>query len=158
MKALVVAVAVTILLAGCNNNEEWKKGPRLYIGGNSQSVGAFIYIDGQKVGVMVKHVYSGPNPSEEDIKKWQETQRRFGIKPTVPPKPGDIYAAGIDLRIVEGKKKPDYGIYKDIRASMGRHEILFISKEGKRLKKEIKVQGENYLHVDFERMIIQGGE
>lgn len=156
MKVLVAVVI--ILLIGCNINEEWEKGPRLYIGGDSQSVGAFIYIDGQKVGVMKKEIYTGPKPSEEDIRKHHEMQRRLGIKPTNPTMPGDIFAVGIDIRIAKGERKPDYGIYEDIRASMGEHELLFINKEGKRLKKKIKVQGENYLYVSFKRMVIRGGE
>lgn len=158
MKVFAAVAIVIILLSGCISNEEREKGPRLYITGDSQSVGADIYIDGQKVGVMVKEVYTGPKPTKEDIKKQHEMQRRLGIKPTNPPNPGDIFAVGIDLRIAESKKKPEYGIYKQIRASMGTHEIMFINKEGKRLKKEIKVQSENYLGVNFEKMVIRGGE
>ncbi len=158
MKVFTTVIITTILLLGCISNEEWKKGNRLFISGDEQAVGADIYIDGQKVGVMVKGVYAGPKPSKEDIKKQHEMQRRFGIKPTKPPYPGDVSADGIDLRIAKGERKPEYGIYKQIRASMGRHEILFISKEGKRLKKEIKVQSENYLRVDFGKMVIRGGE
>lgn len=158
MKVLVGVTVVIILLTGCSSNEEWEKGPRLYIDGDGQSVGAEIYLDGQKVGIMIKRVYAGPKPSEEEIRKHHELQQRLGINPTDPPKPGDIFAEGIDLRIAEGKKKPEYGIYKQIRASMGKHELVVINKEGKRLTKEIKVQSENYLHVDFGRMVIQGGE
>lgn len=158
MEALAAVTVIIILLTGCSSNEEWKKGPELHINGDSQSIGAYIYIDGQKVGVMKKEVYTGPKPNEEDIKKHHELQKRLGITPTNPIVPGDVFAVGIDLRIAEGKKKPEYGILKDIRASMGKHEILFLNKEGKRLTKEIKVQSENYLRVDFGKMFIRGGE
>lgn len=158
MKVVAIVIVTTILLYGCTGNEERGKGPRLFISGDEQSIGADVYIDGQKVGVMVKGVYSGPKPSEEDIKNWQETQRRFGIKPTMPSNPGDIGADGIDLRIATGERTPDYGIYRQIRVPMGEHELLVINKEGISLKKKIKVQSENYLYVDFERMVIRGDE
>jgi hypothetical protein len=35
---------------------------------------------------------------------------------------------------------------------------MFVSKEGKKLKKVIKIQGEGYIAVDFEKMVIQGGD
>lgn len=131
---LVVLYVFSSLLFGCVSKEEIMRGSVVHITGDAQSVGADIYIDGQKVGVMEKRVFTDP-------------QRK-----------GEIFAYGVDIRIVTGEKKPEYGLLKDIRISSGKHEILFINKEGKRLKKEIIVQNENYIHVDFEKMIIQGGE
>jgi hypothetical protein len=149
---------VSILFSGCLEKDARMKGSRLYITGDSQAIGADIFIDGKKVGIMEKYVYAGPQPSAEEIKKQHEAQQRLGMKLTNPPKPGDVFAVGVDLRISSGEKKPEYGIYSDIRVSLGKHELLFINKEGKQLKKEIKIQGENYIAVDFEKMVIQGGD
>lgn len=157
MRILIILSLISIVLLGsCINNNESIRGTKLYIVGDAQSVDAEIYIDGQKVGIMEKHVYSGPRSTEEEIEKQHKMQQQLGIKPTNPLKTGDIFAVGVDIRIKSGEKKPEYGIYRDIKVPSGKHEILFISKKGKRLKKELKMNGENYISVDFKKMIIQG--
>lgn len=156
MRVLMTLWLINLLLAGCVRNEEAMQGSRLYISGDSQSVGADIYIDGKKVGVMKKRIYSGPDLTEEEIKKQHESQRRFGVEPISPLKPGDVYAVGIDIRIINGEREPEYGVYSDIRVTNGKHEISFIDKEGKRLAKQIEIKGENYVAVDFSKMAIQG--
>lgn len=152
----VVLSLICILVIGCVGDEERMRGSRLYISGDSHSIGAEIHIDDQKVGIMEKRVYSGPSPTEEEIKKQHEMQRRLGIPQTDPPKPGDIFAIGVDIHVNSGEKQPEYGIYGDIRVPSGKHKILFVNKEGKRLEKQIEIKGENYIAVDFDKMIIQG--
>lgn len=153
MKSLLILFLVFILVAGCAREEN--EGSRLYISGDSQSVGADVYVDGQKIGIMKKHVYSGPKPTEEEIKKQHEGQQRLGIEPTNPPEPGDVSAVCVDIRINNGEKKPEYGVYSGIRVPDGKHEIKFINKTGKILKKELNIQGENYIVVDFGKMTIK---
>jgi len=158
VRLFAIGFVVSILLFGCLEKNERTKGSRLYITGDSESIGADIFIDGNKVGIMEKYVYAGPQLSTEEIKKQHEVQQRLGMKPTNPPKPGDVFAVGVDLRISSSKKKPEYGIYSDIRVPLGKHEIMFINREGGKLKKKIKIQGENYIAVDFGKMNIQGGD
>ncbi len=124
MKRIVgVSFLVAMLLSGCGKST-------LDIAGDSQSVGAEIFIDGQKVGVMEKLVVVGlksKNPDED-----KKLNQRFGIKP------GEVRAHAF------------------VEVPSGEYEIAFVSVEGKQLKKRFKIRGENYLNVSFEKMTIEG--
>lgn len=157
MRTAAALCLVSILVTGCTDDREGMKTARLYITGDAKSVGAEIFVDGEKVGVMEKRVYSGPMPSEEKAEKQRESQKRLGIKPTEPMKPGDVFAVGVDIKIKKGEKDPEYGIYNDIRIPLGKHEILFVGRDGKHLKRSIEVKGESYINVDFEKLAIAGG-
>lgn len=106
----------------------------LYISGDKKAIDAAIYVDGQKVGLMEKRVYVGSTSNDPIVvEREKKEQQRLGIRP------GDIFS-GAEIQVPNGK-----------------HELMFI-KEDKQLRKEIKIQGENYIAVDFEKMVIQGGE
>ena len=137
---MVTLCLIFIFFVGCQNSEKSRGSSRLYINGDAKSVGASIYIDGKKVGIMEKRVYSGSDSSAVGMKK------------------GDVFAIGVDIRITNKEKKPEYGIYNQIRVLNGKHEILFLNvKENKHLKKTIDIHSEGYIAVDFEKMTIRGG-
>jgi hypothetical protein len=117
-----------MILGGCLKGS-------LSISGDKEAVDAEIYVDGHKVGLMEKHVYVGSTSKDlEVLEREKRVEQRLGIKP------GDIFSG------------------TDIQVQSGTHEIMFVSKEGKKLKKVIKIQGEGYIAVDFEKMVIQGGD
>jgi hypothetical protein len=129
-KWITIGIILFVLLGGCGCAK-----PTLYISGDSQAVGAEIYVDGQKVGTMEKYVYVGSTSKDlVVVEREKNLQQRLGIKP------GDIFS-GTEISIPTGK-----------------HEIMFVNKKGKHLKKDIVIQGESYIAVDFAKMIIQGGE
>ncbi len=115
-----------MLLFGCGKST-------LYISGDSQSVGAEIYIDDQKVGIMEKGVYQGSTSKDPVVvERHAKLMQELGIKA------GDVYA-GADIKIPSGE-----------------HELKLVSVDGKHLSKRFKIRGENYLNVSFEKMLIEG--
>ena len=130
---LIIAVMLSVLGLTTACFREWfhSSGYRLYTSGDPKSIGAGIFIDGDEVGVMEKRVNS-------------ET--------------GEIFSIGVGLEYSESRKKPDYDYYDQIKVQPGKHVILFVSKGGDRLSKEIETQSESYIHVSFDEMRIQGGD
>lgn len=121
-----VSFFIVMLLTGCGKGT-------LYISGDSQSVGAEIFIDGQKVGIMEKGVYQGSTSKDPVVvERHAKLMQELGIKT------GDVYA-GADIKIPSGE-----------------HELKLVNVGGKQLTKRFKIRGENYLNVSFEKMIIEG--
>jgi len=56
VKLLISFCLITVLLGGCSYD------PILYVSGSSETIGAEVYIDGQKVGVLEKQ--ARPKPEE----------------------------------------------------------------------------------------------
>ena len=109
MKRALMACFIFNLLFSCSFE------PTLYIAGDSQAIGAEIYVDGQKVGIMNKSVYEGSTSKDPlIIEREKKLQDKSGIKP------GDIFSAA------------------EINISPGRHEIMFRNKDGKVLKNTLK--------------------
>jgi hypothetical protein len=129
-------------------------GSKLYITGDSHAVGAEIYLDGERVGVMERRIYSGPPPTEGELRARAEGQRRLGWAATPPMKPGDVFAEGV----AGGDKPGGSGVYDQVRARPGSHEIAFVHRDGRRLVKRIEVRDEVYIGVSFSEMRITGGE
>ena len=146
---------VSLILVGCS---ESMPGSKLYITGDSQAVAAEIYIDGARVGIMERRVYSGPPATDDELKARSEMQRRLGLAPTSPVKPGDVFSEGVDLRVARGEKQAKYGVYDQVRVRPGPHEIAFVHRDGRRLVKRIDVRNEVYIGVSFSEMLIRGGE
>jgi hypothetical protein len=127
MKTLIISFLFFLLVCGCSKST-------LYISGDVQAVGAEIYVDGKKVGVMEKKTYVGSTSKDPLILgRENKMQQLLGIKS------GDIFS-GAEIKIASGK-----------------HEIMFTN-EGKSLKKDINIQGENFISINFSKMVIQGGE
>lgn len=129
-------------------------GSKLYITGDSHAVGAEIHLDGERVGVMERRIYSGPPPTEGELKTRAEGQRRLGLAVTPPMKPGDVFAEGV----AGGDKQARSGVYDQVRARPGSHELAIVQRDGRRLAKRIEVKGEVYIGVSFSEMRITGGE
>ena len=146
---------VGLILVGCS---EKIPGSKLYITGDSQAVAAEIHIDGERVGVMERRVYSGPPATDDELKARAEMQRRLGLASTSPVKPGDVFSEGVDLRVARGEKQAKYGVYDQVRVHPGPHEIAFVHADGRRLAKRIDVRDEAYIGVSFSEMRITGGE
>jgi hypothetical protein len=82
-----------------------------------------------------KRVYSGTTSKNSTVvKREKRLQERLEIRS------GDEFAGA------------------EIKVPAGKYKIMFISKAGKRVQKEIRIQGEQYIAVDFEKMVIRGGE
>jgi hypothetical protein len=60
--------------------------------------------------------------------------------------------------VARGEKRAKYGVYDDVRATRGSHEIAFVSVDGRRLGKRIDVGEKAYVGVSFLEMRISGGE
>lgn len=121
-----VSFIVAMLLAACGKST-------LHISGDSRSVGAEIFIDGRKVGVMEKRVYEGSTSKDPVV-----VEREKKLMQDLAIKPGDVRAGAM------------------IKIAAGEYELKLLSVEGKELTKRFKIRGENYLIVSFERMIIEG--
>jgi len=137
------------MLIGCS-----EPGSKLYITGDSEAVGAEIHLDGKRVGMMERRIYSGPPPTEGELKTRAEGQQRLGLKATPPMKPGDVFAEGV----ASGDKPAGAGVYDQVRARPGPHEIAFVHRNGRQLVKRIDVRSEVYIGVSFSEMRITGGE
>jgi len=120
-KALLLSIASS-LLVGCS------EGSPLLITGDSQAVGTEIFVDGKRIGVMERRIYSGPSPADH-------------LAPASSMKRGDVFAANVGLR-----------------APRGSHEIAFVHTDGRRLVKRIDVRHEVYIGVSFSEMRISGGD
>jgi hypothetical protein len=148
-----IAAALSIvglsILSGCSS-----AGSKLYITGDSEAVGAEIHLDGKRVGIMEHRIYSGPPPTEDELRARAEGQRRLGLAATPPMKPGDVFAEGI----ATGDKPAASGAYDQVRAPAGSHEIAFVHRDGRRLGKRIEVRNDVYIGVSFSEMRITGGE
>ena len=68
-------------------------------------------------------------------------------------KPGDVFSVGVDLRVARGEKRAKYGVYDEVRATRGSHEIAFVSVDGRRLVKRIDVGEKAYVDVSFLEML-----
>lgn len=137
----------SISLVACRAQES-----NLPIWGGPEAVGAEIFIDGKKVGVMEQQVYQGPPPSEEEIKRRRDERR------SPPLRPGDIYSTAVDLRVLDGALERANYSWEGVPVPVGKHEIMIVSKEGKRLVKMIEVGNERlYMSIDFNQMTIIGG-
>ena len=148
--ALLLTIG-SLVFFGCS---ERMPSSKLYITGGSQAVGAEIHLDGQRVGVMERRVYSGPPPTEGELKARAEGQRRLGLAATQPMKPDDVFTVGV----ADGDKPGGPGVYDQVRAPQGSHEIAFVQRDGRRLAKRIDVKDEVYIDVSFSEMLIAGGE
>ena len=137
------------MLFGCS-----KPGSKLYITGDNDAVGAEIHLDGKRVGIMERRIYSGPPPTEAELQTRAEGQRRLGLPATPPMKPGDVFAEGV----AASDKSAGSSAYDQVRARAGSHEIAFVHRDGRRLAKRIEVRNEVYLGVSFSEMRIAGGE
>ena len=138
---------IALLLGGCQAQEN-----SLPIWGGPEAVDAEIFIDGKKVGVMEQQVYKGPPPSKEEMKR----SRDEGRPP--PPRPGDIYSTAVDLRVLTGELERAKYSWEGVPVLVGKHEIMIVTKEGKRLVKQIEVGHERlYMSIDFNQMTILGG-
>jgi len=158
MRGRILACILGMVAMGCSRNGDWARGPILHITGDEQSVGAEIFVDGEKIGVMQRQVYAGPELSEEELKKQHEAQRRLGIQPSRSMKPGDVFAVAVDIRIAKGEKQPEYGVQSFPRVPLGKHEILFVGPKGQQLRKHFDMKGETYMRVDFQKMVIRGAD
>jgi hypothetical protein len=148
---IVTALSIVgvLMLFGCS-----EAGSKLYITGDAEAVGAEIHLDGKRVGIMERRVYSGPAPTEAELRTRAEGQRRLGLAPTPPMKPGDVFAEGI----AASDKPARSGAHDQVRAPAGHHEIAFVHRDGRRLVKRIDVRNEVYIGVSFSEMRITGGE
>ena len=133
------------MLLGCS---EGAAGSKLYITGDSQAVGAEIHVDGKQVGVMERRIYEGAPPAAD----------RPEVAPASPMKRGDVFSEGVDLRVARGDAQPKYGVYTQMRAPRGFHELAFVLPDGRRLAKRIDVRDEVYIGVSFSEMRISSGE
>ncbi|MEW5807279.1 MAG: hypothetical protein AB1756_08050, partial [Acidobacteriota bacterium] len=127
VKSLIIFCIILILCSCCFIQ------PMLYLSGDSEAVGAEIYIDGKKAGIMKKIIYPGWHKSRNPIIRERELrfQKESGIKP------GDVFSNA------------------QMKITYGKHTIEVISKNGKILKKEfITRPGENIIHVNFKDMTI----
>src|SRR5207248_404978 len=147
--ALPLLSIVSLIFMGCSDR---MPGSKLYITGASDAVGAEIYLDGERVGVMERRIYSGPPPTEDELKARAEGQRRLGLAATAPMKPGDVFAEGV----AGGDKQTSPGVYDQVRARRGSHEIAFVHRDGRRLVKRIEVRDEVYIGISFSEMRIAG--
>jgi len=136
---------VCAALLGCS---EPTPGSKLYITGDADTVGAEIYLDGKPVGVIERRTYSGASAAGD-----------HELRPSPSPmKPGDVFSVGVDLRVARGEKRAKYGVYDEVRATRGSHEIAFVSVDGRRLVKRIDVGEKASVGVSFLEMRISGGE
>jgi hypothetical protein len=127
-RTFIFYLVLSLFLGGCLKSS-------LFISGNEKAINAEIYVDGHNFGLMEKRVYVGSVSRDPVVvEREKKEQQRLRIKP------GDIFSGA------------------EIKISSGRHEIMIMNKEGDQLKKEINIQGETYITVDFDKMIIQGGE
>jgi hypothetical protein len=147
--ATVLSIVGFLMLFGCS-----EAGSKLYITGDSEAVGAEIHLDGKRVGTMERRIYSGPAATEAELRARAEGQRRLGLAPTQPMKPGDVFAEGI----AASDKPAGSGDHAQVRAPAGPHEIAFVHRDGRRLVKRIDVKNEAYIGVSFAEMRITGGE
>ena len=145
----VLSIVGVLMLFGCS-----EAGSKLYITGDREAVGAEIHLDGKRVGIMERRIYSGPAPTEAELRARAEGQRRLGLAPTPPMKPGDVFAEGI----AASDKPAGSGAHDQVRAPAGPHEIAFVHRDGRRLVKRIEVRNEVYIGVSFSEMRITGGE
>ena len=145
----VLSIVGLLMLIGCS-----EPGSKLYITGDSEAVGAEIHLDGKRVGIMERRVYSGPPPTEGELRARAEGQRRLGLAATPPMKPGDVFAEGV----AAGDKPVGSSVYDQVRARAGSYEIAFVHRDGRRLVKRIDVRNEVYIGVSFSEMLITGGE
>ncbi len=129
MRGLCILAIPIITLLGCSNAGKASPGPRAYITGNAQCVGAKIYVDDRLVG---------------EMDKVEDSATRV------------VRSVGVDLEIKQGKRKPEYGVYSDIRIAVGEHELLIVTMEGKQLRKYIDVETETYIGLDCMTMSISG--
>jgi hypothetical protein len=134
---------VGLILVACSQGEP---SSRLYIVGDGDAVGAEIYLDGSRVGVMERRIESGPGagssrPELEVVKA-----------------PVEVFSVGVDLRVARGERPRTYGVYDQVRAWPGNHELAFVHTDGRRLVKRIEVKNEAYIAVSFGERRIQGGE
>jgi hypothetical protein len=118
-KTLIMSCMALLLVASCSKSA-------LYISGDEEAIGAEIYVDGEKIGHLEKRVYAGSTSKNPTV-----VEREKGLQERLEIKPGDEFA-GAEIRVPSGK-----------------HKILFVSEAGKRLQKEIRIQGEQYIAVDF---------
>jgi hypothetical protein len=131
---------VCAALLGCS---EPTPGSKLYITGDADTVGAEIYLDGKPVGVMERRTYSGASAAGDH---------------ELRPSPSPMKPGGVDLRVARGEKRAKYGVYDEVRATRGSHEIAFVSVDGRRLVKRIDVGEKADVGVSFLEMRISGGE
>lgn len=144
---LLALALIAFLFVGCRAEEN-----SLPIWGGPEAVGAEIFLDGKKVGVMEQQVYQGPPPSEDEIKRSQKERR------PPPPRPSDIYSTAVAIRVLNGELERAKYSWEGVRVPIGKHEILIVTKEGKRLAKQIDVGHERlYMSIDFNQMTIVGG-
>jgi hypothetical protein len=127
-EALVISFLALLLVASCSRSS-------LYISGDEEAIGAEIYVDGEEVGYLEKRVYSGTTSKNSTVVK-----REKRLQELLEIRSGDEFAGA------------------EIKVPAGKYKIMFISKAGKRVQKEIRIQGEQYIAVDFEKMVIRGGE
>ena len=111
MTPFLLLSIVGLILIGCS---ERIPGSKLYITGDSHAVGAEIYLDGERVGVMERRIYAGPSAPDDELRARSEMQRRLGLASASPMKPGDEFSVGVDLRVARGDKQTKYGVYDQV--------------------------------------------
>jgi hypothetical protein len=109
---------------------EAKAGSKIYITGDTQSVGAKILVDGKEAGVMVEKSYAIPEGSK--VSTARDGQYTF--------------AEGVDN--LNGK------VPEDLRVTDGRHEIAF-EKAGQSVKKAVAVNGDSLMNINFSKKEIR---
>jgi len=150
--AAFLLVTVSPIAVGCSDRIP---GSKLYIVGDSRAVGAEIYLDGERIGVMERRIYSAPRSSKQDeLAAHAEARQRLGLAAMPPLKPGDVFAEGVG----DAAKQAGARVYDQVRAGPGPHELAFVHRDGRRLVKRIEVRSEVYIGVDFSEMRITGGD
>jgi hypothetical protein len=141
---LVVPVFIAFLLLDSRVQEN-----NLPIWGGLEAIGAEIFLDGKKVGVMEQQVYEGPTPTESEVNRHREERRPR------PLRPGDLYSTAVSLTVFKGEHARAKYDWEGIPVSFGKHEIAIVTKDGKRLAKQIVVDRERlYMSIDFNNMTI----
>lgn len=121
----VFIVCTLFFSMGCSD-------PDIYISGDEYAIGAEVYIDGKKIGLMNEHVYIGSDRKDEII----VNREREMLK---------------NLQLKKGQKSS--GI--TIKLPKGVYDIQCVAKDGKKLETRLHVKGgPMYGSVDFTKMRI----
>ena len=121
----VAVPIIALLMLGCSN-------PTIYITGDEKAIGAAIFVDGEKVGLMTEHIYRGSDVNSEIVaEREEELQKELGIRR------GDKFS-GINITVPRGE-----------------HKVMVVGKDDRKLETTILVKGgEMYGEVNFKEMTI----
>ena len=83
---------IALLMLGCSN-------PTIYLSGDEKAIGAEIFVDGEKVGLMTEHIYRGADVNSEIVAEREEKIRKeLGIRS------GDKFS-GTTITVLRGEHK-----------------------------------------------------